>query len=117
MGAVKKFINYTKRFNESIISGRKKGMEIIGHLKELNQFILYQHLKMEGLYYPKFMLQQSNCIGKLDLKDAYFSVPLYKYARKFLNVFNNRKISTNSYAFRGVFRALSNIYDRAFLQK
>ena len=43
-------------------------------LKELNKHIPYQHIKMEGLHYLKFMLQQGDYMCKLYLKDAYFSV-------------------------------------------
>ena len=62
MGAITKFINQTERFNESNVSGiRKKWGSLASHkLKEINQFTIYQHLKMERLHYPKFMLRQSN---------------------------------------------------------
>ena len=39
---------------------------------------------MEGLHYLRYMLQQEDYMGKLDIKDAYFSVPLHRnYRDKF----------------------------------
>ena len=54
------------------------------NLKELNKHIPYQHFKMEGLHYLKFMLQQKHYMCELDLKDSYFSVPLSKKSRKMI---------------------------------
>ena len=47
-------------------------------LNELKKYIPYRHLKMEGLHYLKFMLQQGDYMCNLYLKDAYFSVSLSK---------------------------------------
>ena len=44
------------------------------NLKELNKHIPYQHFKIEGLHYLKFILQKGDYMFNLDLKDAYFSV-------------------------------------------
>ena len=51
------------------------------NLKQLNTYIPYCHLKMEGLQNLKYMLQKGDYMCKLDSKDAYFSVPLEKNLR------------------------------------
>ena len=53
------------------------------NLKDLNKFIPYKHLKMEGLHWLKYLLEENNFLCKVDLKDAYFSVPLCMSSRKF----------------------------------
>ena len=52
------------------------------NLKRLNQFVRYQHFKMEGLRDVKNMLSDGDLMCKLDLKDAYFTVPLCTRSRK-----------------------------------
>ena len=54
------------------------------NLKELNTFITYKHLKMEGLHLLKKNLEPGNYLCKLDLKDAYFCVPLNKQSKKYV---------------------------------
>ena len=54
------------------------------NLKDLNRFITYKHLKMEGLHLLKENLEPGNYLCKLDLKDAYFCVPLNKQSRKYV---------------------------------
>ena len=53
-------------------------------LKHLNQFIPYQHFKMDGLYCLLNIPKKGDYMCKLDLKDAYFSVPLNPASRKFV---------------------------------
>ena len=52
------------------------------NLKRLNQFVPYQHFKMEGLRDVKNMLSDGDLMCKLDVKDAYFTVPLSTRSRK-----------------------------------
>ena len=54
------------------------------NLKELNQFVPYQHFKMEGLKDLKTMVQQGDLFCKIDLKDAYYTVPLSTKSRKYV---------------------------------
>ena len=54
------------------------------NLKQLNTYIPYCHLKMEGLQNLKYMLQKGDYMCKLDSKDAYFSVHLEKNSRQFV---------------------------------
>ena len=75
-----------RRISQSNISSRENrwGDRPVINLKNLNKFVLYQHFEMEGLHYLKFLLQNGDCMCKIDLKDAYFSVPLSKDSRKLL---------------------------------
>ena len=45
--------------------------------KKANQHIRYEHLKMEGLSLFKEILQEVDCMCKIDPADAYFSAPLH----------------------------------------
>ena len=54
------------------------------NLKELNQFVLYEHFKMEGIAAVVDMLQSGDWMIKIDLKDAYFAVSIAPKDQKFL---------------------------------
>jgi hypothetical protein len=56
----------------------------IFNLKELNQFIPYEHFKMEGVHMALDMIKTSSWFTKLDLKDAYMSVLMKPEVRKWL---------------------------------
>ena len=79
--SISKVCHSKREFSSSLflISKKDGGNQAVINLKDLNQFILYKHFKMEGL--PKYVLQKRNCMCKIDLKDAYFSVPLHKDSR------------------------------------
>lgn len=65
----------------------KKGDEAnrpVVNLMELNKFISYQHVKMEGLHLPKLILQKVDLMSKFDLRVAYFVIPLRVDSRKFV---------------------------------
>ena len=67
-----------------LVGKRDGGNRPVINFKKLNKLIPYQHFKMEGLHYLRYMLQQEDYMGKLDIKDAYFSVPLHRnYRDKF----------------------------------
>jgi len=52
------------------------------NLKSLNQYIPYEHFKMESLSLLKDILQPGDIMCKVDSKDAYFAVPLSKNSSK-----------------------------------
>ena len=54
------------------------------NLKKLNQYIEYQHFKMEDLQALKSLTKKGDYMVKLDLKDEYFSLPIHKAFRKYL---------------------------------
>ena len=57
------------------------GNQPVVNLRYLNQFIPYQHFKMEGFFCLRELLQEGDYICKLDMKDAHFSVPLHQTSR------------------------------------
>ena len=54
------------------------------NLKDLNQFVEYQHFKMEGVPMLKDLLRRNDFLTKIDLKDAYLTVPIWIHHQKFL---------------------------------
>ena len=57
---------------------------LILSLKNLNQFVTYQHFKMESLQSAVHLIQKDYWMAVLDLKDAYYSVPINPQHRKYL---------------------------------
>ena len=62
------------------------------NLKHLNQFITYQHFKMESFHCLENIFKNGDYMCKLHLRDAYFSVPLNPVSRKFVWVFLDREV-------------------------
>ena len=54
------------------------------NLKPLNQFLIYEHFKMEGIHMLRDLLKQNDYLVKIDLKDAYLTVPIWKDHQKYL---------------------------------
>ena len=46
------------------------------NLWPLNQFIPYEHFKMQGIHMLRDLLRKGDFMVKIDLKDAYFTVPV-----------------------------------------
>ena len=70
--------------SKNVSSSQKGYQRPLINLKHLNQFIPYQHFKMEDLLRFKKVLLKGNYMHKLDLQDAYFLVPLNKKSRKYV---------------------------------
>ena len=68
--------------NVFLVGKKGGGNRPVINLKHLNQFIPYQHFKMECLFCLREVLQKDDFMCKLDMKDAYFSVPLHQSSRK-----------------------------------
>ena len=83
-GSISKVCHSKVEFLSSLflISNENDWNRPVINLKDLDRFISYKHLKMEGLHYLKYVLQKRDYMCKIDLKDAYFSVPLHKDSRK-----------------------------------
>ena len=64
-----------------LVGKRDGGNRPVINFKKLNKLIPYQHFKMEGLHYLRYMLQQGDGMCKLDMKNSYFSVPLHRNCR------------------------------------
>ena len=60
------------------------GQRPVFNLKHLNQFVRYDHFKMEGIHMLRDLLKPNDFLAKIDLKDAYFAMPIWKNHQKFL---------------------------------
>ena len=69
--------------NIFLVEKKDVGKRPVINLKHLNQFVTFQHFKLEGFHCLWNMLKEEDYMCKLDLKDAYFSVPLNPASRKF----------------------------------
>ena len=82
-GAIRECQPHRNQFVSTLFLVGKKngGNRPVINLKKLDKLIRYQHLKMKGLHYLRYMLQQGDYMCKLDMKNAYFSVPLRRNCR------------------------------------
>jgi hypothetical protein len=64
---------------------KKNGkFRVILNLKQLNQFIEYQHFKMETFTAALGLVSENCFFGSIDLQDAYYSCPVDEKDRKYL---------------------------------
>ena len=108
-GAIQKVTQCKNHYISNLFLTSKKdvGNRPVINLKHLNNFIPYQHFKMEGLNLLQSMLQEKDFMCKLDLKDAYFCVPLKKESRKYVRF----QWEVTLYEFLSLFRARSSTTD------
>ena len=85
-GTQRNFVERCNQYLSNLFLVTKKGWgkRPVINLKHLNNFIPYQHFKMEGLNLLQNMFQKGNYMCKVDLKDTYFCVPLKKESRKYV---------------------------------
>ena len=67
-----------------LIAKRSGGFRPIINLRGLNQFLIHQKFKMEGISTVRHTVREGDWLAKLDLKDAYLTVPVYEGHRRFL---------------------------------
>ena len=70
--------------NLFLVEKKDGGQRPVINLKHLNQFVPFEHFKMEGLHCLKYMLRKGDFMCKLDLKDAYFCLPLHQQSQKYV---------------------------------
>ncbi|XP_068739614.1 uncharacterized protein [Montipora capricornis] len=58
---------------------------MILNLKSLNEFVVYQHFKMDNILTALKLMRPKCFMASVDLKDAYYSVPIASEDRKFLS--------------------------------
>ncbi len=57
---------------------------MILNLKKFNDYVTYQHFKMDGLSVIADLMSPNCFMASLDFKDAYYCIPIAKYHRKYL---------------------------------
>ena len=62
-----------------------RGQRPVFNLRQLNQFVRYNHFKMEGIHMLRDLVKPNDYMAKINLKDAYFTVPIWKEHQKFLH--------------------------------
>jgi hypothetical protein len=67
-----------------VVPKKDGGNRPIVNLKPLNQYLIYEHFKMEGIHMLRDLLKQGDWLVKIDLKDAYLTVPIWKNHQKYL---------------------------------
>ena len=84
--AIKQVKNSEGSFLSSLFVIPKKGggHRPIINLKPLNEFLRYEHFKMEGVKTVKEVIQVDDWLARLDLTDAYLTIPLADRDRRFV---------------------------------
>ena len=67
-----------------VIPKKSGGFRPIINLKPLNEFIIFEHFKMEGIGTLKEIIRPGDWMVSLDLKDAYLTVPIALSNQKYL---------------------------------
>lgn len=72
-GVIKPVNNCKNQFisNLFLVSKKNGGQRPVINLRQLNQFLVYKHFKMEGLFMVKDLLQKVDHMIKIDFTDAY----------------------------------------------
>ena len=85
---------HLKGFSSTIVLVQKKGgdLRLVLNLKELNQWLLYRHFKMEGIHLLCDLLQEGDWMVRLDLKGAYLTVPIFPPSQKIFAVSMERSL-------------------------
>ena len=70
--------------NLFLVPKRDGGSRLVINLKDLNEYLQYNHFKMEGIHLLRDLMRPNDWLGKIDLKDAYFVVPIWENHKKYL---------------------------------
>lgn len=60
-------------FSHHLFDPKRWGSRPIFNLKQLNQWVKYEHFKIEGFFKVKSVMKMGDFMCKIDLKDAYVS--------------------------------------------
>ena len=84
-GAIEQVSAHAVCFVSALFLVPKKGGQWrpVVNLRPLNRFIQYEHFKMEGIHLVRDLLQEGDCLAKINLKDAYFTVAVAPHHRKY----------------------------------
>jgi hypothetical protein len=67
-----------------VVPKKGGGHRPVINLKPLNNFVPYEHFKMESTYMLKDLLRKDDYLVKIDLGDAYLTVPVWRDHQKYL---------------------------------
>ena len=72
-------------FVSTVFNRQKKDgtFRIISNLKYLNEFVQYQHFKMESLLDVFKIMKPNVWIASIDLKDRFFTVPIHESHQRY----------------------------------
>jgi hypothetical protein len=86
IGAVEKCEHEEGEFVSHIFTRRKPNgkIRVILNLKPLNQFLIYEHFKMEHINFVTDLVEPGDWFSSIDLSDAYFSISIHKNHWKYL---------------------------------
>lgn len=86
---IEKTLHCKDEYISHIFTRPKKdgGLRIILNLSELNDYVVYEHFKMENLDMALNLIQQGCFLASVDLKDAYFTVSVQEKYRKYLKFY------------------------------
>ena len=66
--------------------GKGKFRPVI-NLKNLNEFVKYEHFKQETFSVILELVQRNDFFTSIDLRDAYFSIPIHRESQKYLKFY------------------------------
>lgn len=83
---IEKTVHEEVEFISNIFTRPKKsgGIRIILNLSELNEYMQYQHFKMDNFQTAAQLITPNCYMASIDLRDAYYSVPIHESSRRFL---------------------------------
>ena len=81
-------VSLEEMFHEQIIRTRliDGGTRLILNLKDLNDFVKYEHFKMDSIKTIINMVTRNYFMPTLDLNDAYYGVAISRLFQKFFNL-------------------------------
>lgn len=86
IGAITTCSHENGEFISNIFSRPKPDgrIRVILNLKPLNEFLVYEHFKMEHLNFVTELIYGDEWLCSVDLKDAYFAIPIHKSCWRYL---------------------------------
>ena len=70
--------------NMFLVAKKSGGKRPVLNLGPLNNFVLNETFKVEGIHLLKDFLKPNYFMTKLDIRDAYYSIPINKQSRRYL---------------------------------